>query len=284
MPSLAGRRGHLRAGRVCQLFALALIAARRASPLSLASRLPARRTLPSSPRAAPPRCARGLRFAGLPQLGASHVEIVPPAGRGAAAGKEAMPIGGQRIGATHTALVAGLAVLLLCQLGEVTNRHFGLPLWGPPLGGVSLLFAAEATAAAGRGDLASPAAIAQRALACGSACGGGAVVAVLLTKLLGATPLTRAAVITGSSLFMTAFPQSGFFPPAGAMCALYVDQVIGKGPLGSLGLTFALFPCAFGTIFLLLATRAMAFAFARPLRWVEGSKLERRAAAASSTT
>merc|ERR1712048_1179308 len=105
---------------------------------------------------------------------------------------------------------------------------------------------------------------------------GATVLAVFATKLLGATPIGRAVAVASASAFMTAFPASGYFAPAGALCALYVDQVMGNGPLAFLGFKYALFPSTAGTIFLLVVTRALAFVLAQPLRVIESMRHNRR--------
>merc|ERR1712032_850958 len=81
-----------------------------------------------------------------------------------AAAPKSYSVGGGRIQASLTALVAGISVGPLCSLGQYTSKSFGLPLWAPPLGAVSLIFAAEATAAAQKGEIKSPGALWQRSL------------------------------------------------------------------------------------------------------------------------
>uniref|UniRef100_A0A7S4UG19 Uncharacterized protein n=1 Tax=Alexandrium monilatum TaxID=311494 RepID=A0A7S4UG19_9DINO len=195
-----------------------------------------------------------------------------PSTSAAAVGSGTGAVGGARTEASLTALVAGMSVGLLCAIGQCTQKSFGLPLWAPPLGAVSLIFASEATAAARDGKIMAPAAIWQRALKAGSTVAGACIVAVLVTRVLGPSPLGRAVAVATASLWMTAFPMSGYFPPTGAFCALYVDQAIGAGALAKLGLKYALFPCGAGTVLLLVFTRLIAGVLARPLRAVQKSK------------
>jgi len=186
-------------------------------------------------------------------------------------------LGGARIEASFTALVAGISVGLLCALGQVTQAGLGLPLWAPPLGACSLIFACEATAAARQGKIMAPSAIWQKALQAGSAVAGACALSILMTRLFGASPLGRAAAVTIASLWMVAFPASGWFPPTGAFCALYVDQAMTEGALAKLGLLYALFPSGVGTVLLIVLTRALAGAAAGPLRALERAKRARRA-------
>jgi len=194
-------------------------------------------------------------------------------------GPSTATVGGARIEASLTAVVAGISVGLLCAFGQVTQAGLGLPLWAPPLGACSLIFASEATAAAREGKIMAPSAIWQRALKAGSAVAGACALSILMTRLFGASPLGRAAAVTIASLWMVAFPTSGYFPPTGAFCALYVDQAMAQGALAKLGLLYALFPSGVGTVLLIVLTRALAGAAVGPLRALERAKQAQRAEA-----
>merc|ERR1719436_290726 len=108
--------------------------------------------------------------------------------------------------------------------------------------------------------------IIDKALKAGSAVAVSVVLAVLVTKLLGASPLGRALAVGICSLFMSLSPISAFFPPSAAFCALYVDQAIAGGPLAALVYRYALTPCFAGTALLLIFTRVITAALAQPLR------------------
>lgn len=164
------------------------------------------------------------------------------------AAAESSSVGGIKTQAVFTALVAGLAVGLLSSLGAVTQKLYGLPLWAPPLGAVALIFASEGTAAAQNGKIIAPKHIWQRALTAGTAVAGACVLSVFVTRLLGASIFGRAVAVGVSSLWMTAMPVSGYFAPAGAFCALFVDQSMTHGAFDSLGYLYALFPCGVGTV------------------------------------
>merc|ERR1711920_505163 len=80
----------------------------------------------------------------------------------------------------------------------------------------------------------------------------------------------RAVAVAASASWMCAFPACIYFPPAGAFCALYVDQTIANATFSTLQYKYALFPCASGIIFLLLCTRALASVLSIPLQTVNG--------------
>eukprot|EP00931_Biecheleriopsis_adriatica_P001901 TRINITY_DN10243_c0_g1_i1.p1 TRINITY_DN10243_c0_g1~~TRINITY_DN10243_c0_g1_i1.p1 ORF type:complete len:253 (-),score=43.00 TRINITY_DN10243_c0_g1_i1:44-802(-) len=183
----------------------------------------------------------------------------------------AYSVGGAKSQSTLTAVNAGISVFILCALDAFTKSR-GLPLWAPPLAAVSLIFAADATAASSEGKILSNQAMFDKALATGTAVAGAAILTVLVTKVLGATPLGRAVAVCLSALWMYAFPVSSFFPPTGAFCVLFVDQTMVKGPLSMLMYKYALFPCAAGTVFLLVCTRVVASLLAQPLRMVNSGK------------
>jgi len=207
----------------------------------------------------------------LQQRSAEAGEAAPPEASEAAPPKS-YSVGGGRTQASLTALVAGISVGLLCSLGQYTQKTFGLPLWAPPLGAVSLIFASEATAAAQKGEIASPGALFQRSLKTGSAVVGACLLTVFISKHFGATPLARAAAVIVCSLYMSAMPLSGYFPPCGAFCVLFVDQAIAHGAFERLGYMYSIFPSGVGTVLLVLLTRIVAGFIATPLRAVQKSK------------
>jgi len=228
----------------------------KAGALVVGHRLPVKRI----PRTTEP----SVRFSQpLPLGGRRRLQRSAEATEGA---PKSYSVGGGRTQASLTALVAGIAVGLLCSLGQYTQKSFGLPLWAPPLGAASLIFASEATAAAQKGELASPGAVWQRSLKTGSAVVGACLITVFIAKHFGATPLARAASVILCSLYMTAMPISGYFPPCGAFCVLFVDQAISHGALEKLGYMYSLFPCGAGTVLLVLLTRIIAGFIATPLR------------------
>jgi len=212
---------------------------------------------------------RGRFGQGLPLSSRGHLQRSAEAIEGP---PKSYSVGGGRIQASLTALVAGVAVGLLCTLGQYTQKSFGLPLWAPPLGAISLIFAQEATAAAQKGEIASYAALWQRSLKTGSAVVGACLLTVFISKHFGATPLARAAAVVVCSLYMSAMPLSGYFPPCGAFCVLFVDQAIAHGALERLGYMYSIFPCGVGTVLLVLLTRIIAGFIATPLRFVEKRK------------
>jgi len=165
-----------------------------------------------------------------------------------------------------TATVAGFAVLALCALDATLQRCFGLPVWAPPLGAVCLIFSTEATSAAQKADVLSPAAIWTRAVQTVTGVMGACFLTVLLAKFCGPSSIGRAVGVSVASFWMAFFPGSGYFPPAGAFCALYIDK-------GAPGLQFALFPSGAGTLFLLVATRLIAAGLAHALSKLKGAPL-----------
>jgi len=95
---------------------------------------------------------------------------------------------------------------------------------------------------------------------------GACLLTVLLARLLGDSPsVLRASAMFVAALSMSANPSSGYFPPAGALCALYVEKAVVKGALP--GFEYALFPCATGVALLLVFSRVFTFMMAQPL-WV----------------
>lgn len=232
---------------------------RDAKPLDTsASILETRRPLAQGAR--PPRCFRARRVRGT-----ANVQT-------AAGAIGASAIGGARVQALLTAVVAGAAVFCLCALDQVTMRVFKVPLWAPPLGAAALIFAAEATAAATKGDILSGRTILDRAMNIFSGVAGSCALAVLVTEVVGATPFGRALSVVSASLFMAAFPFSAYFPPAGAFCVLFVDQSMAEGALGGLGWRYALFPGAAGTVVLFVGTRLLTSLLAQPLRRFAASR------------
>ena len=137
-------------------------------------------------------------------------------------------------------------------------------LWVPPFGAVALIFAAEAVEAAKQGTLLRRKPITDRMV---KACLGVATACcctVVAAYVFGDTPtMLRTAVMFWAAFSMTLNPGAGYFPPAGALCALYVERAVSKGALP--GFEYALFPCATGVGLLLLFTRLFAFLVSRPV-------------------
>ena len=60
---------------------------------------------------------------------------------------------------------------------------------------------------------------------------GACFLTVLLARLLGNSPgVLRAVAMAVAAFSMMANPSSGYFPPAGALCALYVEKAAGFPP------------------------------------------------------
>mmetsp|Transcript_8938 Transcript_8938/g.10325 ORF Transcript_8938/g.10325 Transcript_8938/m.10325 type:complete len:100 (-) Transcript_8938:166-465(-) len=79
-----------------------------------------------------------------------------------------------------------------------------------------------------------------------------------------ATPtVVRVVAMFCAAFSMTVNPSAGYFPPAGAFCALYVEKAMSHGLRP--GIEFALFPCAIGVALLLVFTRVITFMMAHPL-------------------
>jgi len=185
--------------------------------------------------------------------------------QGLSAEKTPVKIGGAQTETWFTAVVAAASILTLSWLDIVLGRSFGpmYRIWAPPLGAVALIFATDAAAAAQRSDILSPSAMFKRGMQTVTGVVGTCFVTVLLIKLFGPTILGRAAAVGVASLFMTWFPACGYFPPAGAFCALYIDK-------GAPGFGFPLFPSGVGTLVLFVASRVIAAALAGPLRKLRG--------------
>mmetsp|Transcript_137932 Transcript_137932/g.384681 ORF Transcript_137932/g.384681 Transcript_137932/m.384681 type:complete len:262 (-) Transcript_137932:25-810(-) len=177
------------------------------------------------------------------------------------------------IEASITALAAGISVGLLCALGDITHAVFGLPLWAPPLGAVAVIFASEAAVALRERRLLALPDLGEQALRAGSLVVATCTLAVLLTRLLGPSPLGRVVAVAAAGL------GGRRFAPVGAFCALFADQAMAQGAMAQLGLLYALFPCGVGTLLLLALTRAVTSAVAGPfwaleraglVQWQEG--------------
>lgn len=195
-----------------------------------------------------------------------------PARVSVAAEASASSIGGQKTQAVMTAVISAVAIYMLTLANEVTKTCVG-PLWAPPLGAIALIFGSAATAAADKGSLWSPQATLRQALQIAVALGGACTIAVALGQTLGYSALSRALSVALCSLWMAAVPVSSFFPPVGAFCVLYLDQVLANGPLAALAYKYAIFPCVTGTLFLFFATRAAALAVAPLLRQLQKSSV-----------
>lgn len=168
--------------------------------------------------------------------------------------------------AVLTALVAGCAIGTISTLNRISVSSFGLPLWAPPLGAVALIFAKDSVTAAKEGKCMAIAPIRKNASRIGIAVAGACLLAVFSSTFPCALSLRRGVVVAIAALWMQFFKGSAFFPPTGAFCVLWMDQVAAKGPLSSLGYTYALFPCALGTVLLLLLCRAYSALAVGPTR------------------
>ncbi|CAK9068505.1 E3 ubiquitin-protein ligase HERC2 [Durusdinium trenchii] len=134
--------------------------------------------------------------------------------------------GGKHPEAIFTALVAGIATYLMSTLQGLLQRQ----LWVPPFGAVTLIFAADAVAAAKEGKTMCFKTMWQKAWQACIGVAGACFLTVLLARLLGNTPsVLRAVAMFVAALSMLANPQSGYFPPAGALCALYVEKSVSMG-------------------------------------------------------
>lgn len=175
-------------------------------------------------------------------------------------------IGGKLGEALLTGLVAGASVFAYSRLQMAIHRQ----MWIPPFGAIVLIFAAEAVAAAKQGKIMDVETLLQRAVKTGVGVVGACVLTVGVAQLLGGSPsVLRATGVFLASVWMSLAPGSGYFPPAGALCALFIERVVGKGALP--GFEYALFPCASGTVLLLILTRTFTALLARPF-WAIGSR------------
>ncbi|CAE7453936.1 eryA [Symbiodinium natans] len=143
---------------------------------------------------------------------------------------------------------------------QVVHRQ----IWVPPFGAVALIFAAESVAAAKQGKLICRKTVGNRALKACSGVATACVCTVALAQLCGSPTLMRTIVMFAAAYSMVLNPGADYFPPAGALCALFVEKavVVGKPSLLP-GFEYALFPCAVGVGLLLLFSRLIAFVLAR---------------------
>ncbi|CAJ1390330.1 unnamed protein product [Effrenium voratum] len=175
---------------------------------------------------------------------------------------EGKALGGQQAEGFFTAIVAALSTFAMSSLQHVLKRQ----LWVPPFGAVALIFAADAVAAAKEGKIMCFKTMRNTTLKACVGVAGACLLTVLLARLLGDSPsVLRASAMFVAALSMSANPSSGYFPPAGALCALYVEKAVVKGALP--GFEYALFPCATGVALLLVFSRVFTFMMAQPL-WV----------------
>eukprot|EP00435_Cladocopium_sp_Y103_P049237 s1388_g14.t1 len=175
--------------------------------------------------------------------------------------------GGKHSEALFTALVAGLATYAMSTLQSFLHRQ----LWVPPFGAVTLIFAADAVAAAKEGKTMNFKVMRQKlALQACIGVAGACFLTVLLAGLLGNSPgVLRAVAMAVAAFSMMANPSSGYFPPAGALCALYVEKAVATSGI-SPQYGYALFPCATGVALLLILCRTITFV-AHPV-WPFSSK------------
>ena len=109
---------------------------------------------------------------------------------------------------------------------------------------------------------------------------GACFLTVLLARLLGNSPGILRAVAMGVATFsMMANPSSGYFPPAGALCALYVEKAVATSVSPQYG--YALFPCATGVAdpvpdHHLRRTSSVAVLFQTVREGVDGAAMKRR--------
>eukprot|EP00439_Symbiodinium_sp_Y106_P075354 s988_g14.t3 len=152
-------------------------------------------------------------------------------------------------------------------LREVTKKT----LWVPPFGAVALIFAAESILAAKEGTLWCRKNIIDRLR---EACAGvmsACVCTVVAAQLFGDNPTAlRTVVMFWAGFSMILNPKAGFFPPAGALCALYVEKALTNGALP--GFEYALFPCSTGVALLLFLTRTTTFLISRPIWALRSSR------------
>ncbi|CAE7807043.1 eryA [Symbiodinium sp. CCMP2456] len=163
-------------------------------------------------------------------------------------------------------------------LREVTKKT----LWVPPFGAVALIFAAESILAAKEGTLWCRKNIIDRLR---EACAGvmsACVCTVVAAQLFGDNPTAlRTVVMFWAGFSMILNPKAGFFPPAGALCALYVEKALTNGALP--GFEYALFPCSTGVALLLFLTRTTTFLISRPI-WALRASRRRRSQAQEHKT
>jgi len=170
------------------------------------------------------------------------------------------PFGGHHREGFFTALVAALATWAMSLLQNFIHK----PLWVPPFGAIVLMFAAEAVAAAKGGKILCRKSMWSRALRACSGVAGACLFTVGISEILGSSPtILRVTAMFFAAFSMTVNPSAGYFPPAGAFCALYVEKAVSQGLRP--GIEFALFPCALGVALLLLFTRLITFMMAHPL-------------------
>eukprot|EP00438_Fugacium_kawagutii_P031833 Skav208576 [mRNA] locus=scaffold177:258004:260176:+ [translate_table: standard] len=163
--------------------------------------------------------------------------------------------GGKHSEALFTALVAGLSTYAMSTIGFLLRRQ----LWVPPFGAVTLIFAADAVAAAKEGKTMDFKVMKQKALQACIGVAGACFLTVILARVLGDTPgILRGTAMAVAAFSMYANPSSGYFPPAGALCALYVEKAVSTGVTAP-QYSYALFPCATGVALLLLLCRSITF-------------------------
>ena len=171
------------------------------------------------------------------------------------------------------ALVAALSTFVMSSLQVLLK----VELWVPPFGAVALIFAADAVKAAKEGEkIMCFKTIRNTILEACVGVAGACLLTVLLARLFHCADnpsVLRASAVFVAALSMSANPSSGFFPPAGALCALHVEKaVMLKGALP--GFEYALFPCATGVALLLVFCRIFTFMMA-PLWALRPDKAEK---------
>ena len=158
----------------------------------------------------------------------------------------------------------------ISHLRSTLQFYLHRQLWVPPLGAVTLIFSADAVAAAKEGRTLNWTDMRKKIVPACIGVAGACFLTVLLARLLGGSPgVLRACAMAVATYSMMVNPRSGYFPPAGALCALYVEKVVSTG-ISTPSYVYALFPCATGVALLLIFCRMITFA-AHPL-WPFSSK------------
>mmetsp|Transcript_25934 Transcript_25934/g.47404 ORF Transcript_25934/g.47404 Transcript_25934/m.47404 type:complete len:264 (+) Transcript_25934:55-846(+) len=168
--------------------------------------------------------------------------------------------------AVLTAAVAAFAAFTLHTADALTKASWGLPLWAGPSAGVCVMFAVAAVAAAEEGKIRDFAGVTKFALQVGIGVTGSCAFAVFVCSHLPSIALRRTVAVGIAALWMILNPYSAVFPPSAGYCALYIDQLLVKGPMAHLSYVFSLFPCGVGVMVVLLSSRIAAGFGVQPVR------------------
>jgi len=192
------------------------------------------------------------RFTGFEAPSPSVVQKLDRTSLQSRGGDLSKDLGGKVGEGLLVSLVAGVSVYGMSRLQMAIHKQ----LWIPPFGAVVLIFSSQAVIAAKEGkslDVAEMFRLGAEAIA---GVVGGCLFTIGAARLLGGSPsVLRAFAVASASLWMTFSPAS-YFPPTGALCALFVERVVAKAPLP--GFEYALFPCGIGVALLLVSTRVLA--------------------------